>query len=368
MIRIIIGLISLFCIIAYASPPSTPPVAAAASMRPYELTTTTSGPLVITAKQNIVISGIRVSNPDGNCIQVNGSSNITIKNSQIGPCKGNGIEINSSQSVVIEQNNIINTRMNISLYDAKDILIQANYIDTGKNGINVNRSSGVKILLNYATKFIGGYPYGHFIQFDNVTGSGNEIKCNTGDAYPMPDPLLPPPTERVEDIINLWQSHGTAQSPIMVAYNRVRGGSSYTGSGILLGDGAGSYQTAYKNVIVNPWNVSIAVAGGNNMVVDSNRMYSNLPWQVSGSGTYIHNFYPQYATCYNITFARNLLKWPTGGPYTDQFWNPNTCTNISGLETNNLNATYLTESIFTEPITECKALAQSKGYSLTGWE
>lgn len=357
-------LLFAFCEFAAAASNST---AAAASKKPYALKTSDTPPILINNKQDIIIDGVKISNPNGNCIEINGSKNITIKNSVIGPCKGAGIELNNSNQIVIEKNNITNSEINISTNYANNVLIFSNYINTGQNNLNINRSSSIKIILNFGTNFMAPFPRSHFIQFDNVSGAGNEILCNTADAYPgMPDPATvgATPYIHVEDIINLWQSNGTAASPIFVAYNRMRGGSSRTGSGIMLGDGAGSYQTAYKNVVVNPWNAGIAVAGGNNIRIDSNKIFFNLSPNVAGAGMYINNFYSTYGSCYNITHNKNQVKWSG----TTTLWNTNTCSNISGTETNNYNDTTLTEAIFDQPIAECKAIANSRGYNLFGWQ
>lgn len=362
-------LLGLICSTAVASTGNLP-VAPAASMQAYTLSTTASAPLLINDRQNVVIDGVKISNPNGNCIEINRSTNVIIKNSEIGPCSGAGVEANNSSQITIERNNLTDSGINISTNYSSNISIIANYINRGENNLNINRSSTVKIMLNFGTNFMAPFPRSHFIQFDNVSGEGNEIICNTADAYPgMPDPATvgATPYIHVEDIVNLWQSNGTASSPIFVAYNRMRGGSSRTGSGIMLGDGAGSYQTAYKNVIVNPWNTGIGVAGGNNMKVDSNKIFMNLSPNVAGSGLYINNFYPNYAPCFNITHNQNEVLWPTGGPYSTPFYSPGNCSNIAGTDSNNLNATNLTESIFNTPIAECRALAASKGYSLTGW-
>lgn len=325
---------------------------------------TNSGPIVIENKSNITIENVRISNLNGNCITIKDSSNVTIKNSQIGPCKNFGIVTYNTENALIINNNIQNTEISIYIDTSKKVQIVNNSLDKAENSLNIHKSSEVRILLNKASRFIGPYPRGHFIQLDKLYGSNNQVLCNVADGYPeMPDPKLTTrenaPKLRVEDVINVWQSNGTPTSPIVIAYNKIRGGSSFTGSGILLGDGGGSHQVAKNNIIVNPWNVGIAVAGGSNMLIEQNKIFSNLPYNIAQAAMYVNNFYPSTSSCDSVRFNNNEQNW-TWTQYNTQLWNPNTCSNISGIETNNLKSA-ISENIFSTTLLECVALANSWG-------
>ena len=115
----------------------------------------------------------------------------------------------------------------------------------------------------------------NFVQFDKVNGAGSSISGNRGQNELG--------GTNAEDLISLYQSNGTASSPIRVVGNHLRnGGPSDSGSGIMLGDGGGSYQFVEGNVLVEPGQVGIGVASGTNMTVRGNVVYSSaLPWSNS---------------------------------------------------------------------------------------
>ena len=55
---------------------------------------TPSGPITVSGESGIVIQGLHVTNPNGDCVTITNSTNITIRQSEIGPCNGNGIVLN----------------------------------------------------------------------------------------------------------------------------------------------------------------------------------------------------------------------------------------------------------------------------------
>jgi hypothetical protein len=313
------------------------------------VTITVSNPITISNKNNVVIAGVQISNPNGNCIEVNSSTNITIKDSVIGPCLGTGIEINDSAAVTVI----------------------GNYIENTRKAINGVRSTGVVVDFNYGKNNVGPSPHGQLVQFDNVYGAGNKVRCNASDVYNADfNTTFSTPNIRAEDHISIYMSSGVESDNILVAYNRIRGGSSFTGSGIMIGDYGGAHITVKGNRVVNPWNTGISNAGGNNNTIEYNKIFSNMPNHVANEGMYVRNFTPQISACFNITHRFNQLTWPaddwsTQG-WTQKYVDKNQCGTVIGTETNNLSAT-LTAAIYTEPISECKQLAQQYNYSPLGW-
>lgn len=158
------------------------------------------------------------------------------------------------------------------------------------------------------------------VQFNDVTRlPGGEIAWN--------QVVNRPGESAVEDNINLYASSGTPASPILIHNNYIQGAyplnpgtqSSYSGGGIMLGDGkvtgplGNGYVRAYNNQIVATTNYGIAIAGGSGIEAYGNRVVSSgrLPdgrriaamnvgmyvWDISGAGSLSP-----------ATFARNVLR------------------------------------------------------------
>ena len=143
-------------------------------------------------------------------------------------------------------------------------------------------------------------PRGQFVQFDKVSGSGNQINCNI--AVNVPDQSHP------EDAISIFSSQGEPGDPIQIIANRIYGGGpSRSGGGIVLGDSGGRYQAARDNVLINPGQHGIGVAGGQDITVSNNRIYSSQ--QVfTNVGVYVWNQRPS-ALCGRIIVERNQVNW-----------------------------------------------------------
>ncbi|WP_461489469.1 Ig-like domain-containing protein, partial [Pontibacter sp. HJ8] len=146
------------------------------------------------------------------------------------------------------------------------------------NGTTANT---IKIRYNKA-KNIDGRVYGggkalvQFVQFNFKVGAPhvevawNEVINEAGNSA-------------VEDNINIYNSRGTASSPIRIHNNYIQGAypiphnnTRYTGGGIITdGDGdintCPAYITASDNQLVNLGNYSMGIAGGNNVRYTNNR-------------------------------------------------------------------------------------------------
>ena len=146
------------------------------------------------------------------CVRVTNASNVTIRNSTIGPCGDEAVYLSDVDGAVVSGNYITGTGNGVLVHRSDSVRVDGNaFVDAGRN----------------------------FVQFDKVNGAGSSISGNRG-ANELGG-------SNAEDLISLWQSNGTASSPIPVVGNHLRnGGPSNSGSGIMLGDGGGSHQVADK--------------------------------------------------------------------------------------------------------------------------
>lgn len=228
-----------------------------------------SGPITRTGG-TVVLEGLCISNPSGDCVVISGASSVTIRNNQIGPC-GSYPSVNAKAVYVLSSSNV-----EVS----------------GNTFANAGRN---------------------FVQFDKVTGGS--ITDNTGENQLG--------QSWAEDLISLYQSNGTASAPIVVSGNRLRnGGPSGSGSGIMLGDGGGSFQVATGNILVDPGQVGIGVASGTNIVVADNLVYSSSHgW--SNVGIYVWN---QYGTpCNTISVTGNQVNWLNASGAQNSWWDGGNC-------------------------------------------
>jgi hypothetical protein len=240
----------------------------------------------------VVIENLHISNPGGRCVTVTKSSNVTIRNSTIGPCGGEAVYLS----------------------DVDTAQITGNYISETGNGVLIHRSDSIAVDGN---EFVNAGR--NFVQFDKVNGPGSSISGNRGQNE-LGGSIA-------EDMINVYESNGTAASPIRIVGNYLRnGGPSGYGSGIMLGDNGGSHQIVEDNVLVNPGQVGIGVASGQNIRVADNLIYSAAQsW--SNVGLYVWNQYD--SACSDIEVAGNQVNWTAAGGYSSGFWSGGGCSNVS---------------------------------------
>lgn len=176
------------------------------------------------------------------------AANVTISNSTIGPCGGIGVSGERLSNLSVTGNRFVGPM-------------------TG--GVYCDTCQTVKVVSNdFRDMRMGDSARGQFVQFNNVTGPGSAVQNNTGRNVVGSDP---------EDLVSMYQSSGTSASPIDIGWNCFSSplGSykSDSGSGILVGDGAGSYINVHDNVLVNPAQVGIGVAGGHHITVRDNKIF-----------------------------------------------------------------------------------------------
>jgi hypothetical protein len=257
----------------------------------------------VTGVNNTKWQGITIVGVTSRCIQLTNCSNDTIEFCRL---------INSTQEGVY-------------LYNCSGIVIEYNFLANLKTGVNaVNCPSGAIVVNhNQGSNFLGPFPAGQFCQYNNVGGSGNSISYNIIQETAG--------QSTVEDNISIFESSGTSGSPLMVSTNWIRGGGpSHTGSGILIGDVTGSYESAINNVIVNSGNIGIGVAAGSNEVISGNQIYGAQS-PISNVGFYILNL---YSGCSLITASGNLVNWTNAGNISNGYYTDGSCGSVSGSGNN----------------------------------
>ncbi|MBL7560177.1 right-handed parallel beta-helix repeat-containing protein [Olleya sp. YSTF-M6] len=285
---------------------------------------TISQPIVYNNIHNTTISGLEITNPNGHCIILNNCSNIIIENCLLKEASGNAVNIENSNGITVTNCNM----------------------ESVSTGVYVQgQSSQIQVLYNTCKNVNGPFPRGQLTQFNGVSGTGNKINYNVAeniieDSYP-------------EDIINIYNSNGTAADPIQIKGNWIRGGGpSTSGGGILIGDNGGSYTTVEDNILVNPGQYGLAVAGGNNMILLNNTVFGEQNY-FTNVGLYVWDQYQ--SSCSYITVSGNQVNWTHADGYSNNAWDGNNCGVITDWDNNTWNAN-IDDSILPNVIDNCNSL------------
>lgn len=188
-----------------------------------------------------------------------------------------------------------------------------------------------------------GFEPVQFVQFDKVRHAPDvEIAWN--------QVINDPGDSRVEDNISIYLSSGTADSPIRIHDNFIRGaytirpweGSggddewSYSGGGIMLGDGSprdpsesSAFAVAENNQVVATTNYGIAISSGHDLSFSHNRLVASgkladgrsIPAQ--NVGAYIWNIHGDEgkSSFFNDSGRSNVIGWMKGRG-TNNAWTP----------------------------------------------
>jgi hypothetical protein len=268
------------------TPTTTTPTTTTPTTSTSSGTYTASGP--ITAKSNTTYSGLVIDLGSSSNVgfTLNGVTNVHITNCKIINTKSFGINVNNSSNITIDNTLVSNVGFGIYVQNSKTVKVNSNQL-LNLNGINTSS-------------------LGHAVQFNNVTGGGNQVNNNrieniTGVA------LHP------HDLINLYKSSGLAGDSIQVIGNWIRGGqrslwptSGSGAAGIVVGDLGGNYQVCRNNILVNPGYVGIQAQGGNHIKVDHNKIYSD-----STPASLVGMSWGNYSglSSSDVTYAYNQVKW-----------------------------------------------------------
>jgi hypothetical protein len=158
----------------------------------------------------------------------------------------------------------------------------------------------------------------NFFQCDKCNGGGIRINGNSMDHKEQIG------TQPLEDWINIYQSNGLENDPIQVNNNRARGHSeSKSGSFIMLGDSGGSHQLARGNIGVNPGQVGIGIAGGSDISVENNRMFSEA-WDGSNVA-YYSALYSEECGNHLFSLTGNVAHWRDSNGRLNRSWTDEKC-------------------------------------------
>ncbi len=253
----------------------------------------------ITNQSNVIIENLQFENIAGIVLNITGSNNITIRNCFFNKSTAEAINIEGSANITIDK----------CLFNGVITGVYALNSQT----IKVNNSQFVNVKRNAS----GGR--GQCVQFNNVTGAGNEVNNNKGENFlGEGDP---------EDLISMYKSSGTAASPISIRNNIFRGGGpSASGGGIMLGDYGGSYQIAENNILLNPGQYGMAASGGNYIQILNNKIFAKQQY-FSNNPLYVANYSP--TTCGIITVKGNRVNWTDKDGNKNGGWNQGSCDNTS---------------------------------------
>ena len=170
----------------------------------------------------------------------------------------------------------------IRLEKCNGVTIRGNDFARVSQAITILDSTDVRIEWNRYQDILGPHdrdPNLHranFVQLVNVNhGNIRKNKGKGGDT---------------EDIISLWRSGGTAEDPLIVEDNHFEGTDwvSDSGSGIALGDSTSSHSIARNNILLNPGQAGIFIAGGTDHQIIGNIIYG-MQRPNSNVGVYVWN-------------------------------------------------------------------------------
>ena len=271
-------------------------ISASVTTTPRYLYLKTGTPQTISGKTNIVIENLRFEKAPGVVLKISNSSNITIRNCFFGRSGAEAIVLEGCSNVRVEKNLFTYNTTGVYAASSKTIKVINNQF------VNVRkRADGAR---------------GQFVQFNNVTGAGNEISGNRGENFAG--------QSNPEDLINLFKTSGTAASPVLIKSNMFRGGGpSASGGGIIAGDYSGSYIAINGNTLLNPGQYGIAIAGGNNNVVTNNKIFSK---QFTWSNIALYIWMQAGSTsCTNNVIKSNRATWTNKNGISNVAWNAGNC-------------------------------------------
>lgn len=207
----------------------------------------------IIAKTGQTIRGLRISCSAGApAITIPpGAHDVTIEDNEIGRCGAGVVGIladKGSYGITVQNNRIHGVASGMWAMHAKHPIVFRN---------------------NVVTDILGPFPRGQMIQLDNVTEGNGQTKI-TGN---VSDWFARTQQTRYEDHVNAYMSKGTAQYPILIQGNKLRGGDSDTGSAIVVGDQGGAYFNVSDNIVVAVPNTGIALFG-THLNASGNRIYN----------------------------------------------------------------------------------------------
>lgn len=283
-----------------------------------------SDPIMYVGVKNLVIDGLEISGEGADAIVLYSCENIIIKNSKIGPSY---------------------IKRGIYLDNCKNITIIDCFFEDVVFGLLAHNSENIKFEHNDVLNITGGIYdsklWGCMVQFDKCYGEGNSISYNVCENIPG--------KSSPEDIINLYMSKGTESNPILIKGNWLRGGGpSGSGGGIMLADYGGSFQIAEGNILVDPGQYGVAIAGGNDIAMKNNKVFGRQQ-SFTNVGIYGANWTEDFGKSYNITIEDNKVHYASRTGDKGGFWFADNIEPIKGKSTNKVDLS-LSASILPDKI------------------
>ncbi|WP_428423351.1 hypothetical protein [Methylibium sp.] len=251
----------------------------------------------IDAVSGQVIESVHVTNPTGPCIVIDGKRDVVIRNSEIGPC---GDKTSADQNAANPDH--VNNAGVLVLNGATQITIERNVIHDATALISAHRAVHPLIISRNLFYNIRGFQWAFqaiAIGETRDATASTRIICNViDDTLVTKYPMAGGRERKVEDHINFYNSGGTPQFMVELAYNRIRGHADgkggESGTGMQLGDspagggGQGSnvpgYFNVHDNIVTMVNGQGIAIAGGVNSVVRDNKVDNRGSSQSSMTG------------------------------------------------------------------------------------
>jgi len=250
-----------------------------------------------------VVSCMEITTATGPCIRGNGVSGVQITNNRIGPCgqdqQGVAVQLEDSSDVRIDHNAIDDVMAGLyALGGGDDIVFDHNYV-TDLHGIDFGAMRGM-------------------VQLNKVSGTGIKILCNVDEQ------TVPASGEGLEDHVSIYASSGTSESPIEVAYNKIRGGGpSQSGGGIISGEEDGRFTTNYvsvhDNILIEPGQYGLAMWGGYDIDYSDNRVWNGESHAWDNIGMYS----PYAMPCSNHSGSGNRVWWINAAGEMNHYWGGN---------------------------------------------
>ena len=282
----------------------------------------------VATTEPVVLDGCLLTGP-GNLIEAGEGADLTVRN-----CRGQGLPPTADKQA---------PGRFLDVYKPQRLVVEHNFF-AQTSGMVVNRWRGTTgallVRYNQARDVDGrwrgnaGSTHCSFLILNTVAHlPGVEIAFN--EVLNAPDKSL------VEDNINLYNSSGTAASPLRVHDNFVRGAypypaseSQFTGTGLTTdGDAktlaeASGFIEADHNQFVSTGNAGMNLAAGHDIFYHDNRIVTSglLPggprFNATHAGLGIFNFYKQPADVFfNNRAERNVIgyvRWGGSSPYPDR--------------------------------------------------
>ncbi len=238
-----------------------------------------SGALTIAGKNNVTISGVKIANPNGDCVVIANSRNVTIERSEIGPCHGRGIFVDGSAGVFVYDNYIhvedptpgcppCDIRDNILTRNSSNLAIQGNVLAYGESNIELSvGTQDATVTGNFLLNPRAPHPRG--VQFQAVSSSNVKVVDNYSLSSNDTAKYLYPSQQ--QGAFDFFETHD-----FEARRNYVVGGQARNGCGMTIDKGANRGRVV-DNIMVDSGQCGIVVASGSGHVVKGNKILDLIP-------------------------------------------------------------------------------------------